>query len=130
MRRAERAEILRRRYSPRQVLDVVGRFEFAVGMRLHFLIFAALQGTPFVALPYASKVKGLLDDLAMETPPLGSVGVGQLIASIDRSWDTREQIRAKLEQRVPGLQDRARQTNAFVVQVLQDRTGNRGLATH
>jgi polysaccharide pyruvyl transferase WcaK-like protein len=102
MRRAERAEILRRRYSPGQVLDVVGRLELAVGMRLHFLIFAALQGTPFVALPYASKVMGLLDDLTMETPPLGSVGVGQLIASLDRSWDTREQIRAKLKQRVPG----------------------------
>ena len=61
MQNAERAEILRRRYSPRQILDLMGRFEFAVGMRLHFLIFAALRGTPFAALPYASKVTGLLE---------------------------------------------------------------------
>ncbi len=40
MQNAERAEILRRRYSPRQVLHLMGRFEFVVGMRLHFLIFA------------------------------------------------------------------------------------------
>jgi polysaccharide pyruvyl transferase WcaK-like protein len=40
---AERAEILRRRYSPRQILSLIGRFDFAVGMRLHFLIFAALD---------------------------------------------------------------------------------------
>jgi len=52
-------------------------------MRLHFLIFAALQGTPFVALPYASKVVGFLGDLEMETPPLGDVGIGQLIARIE-----------------------------------------------
>ena len=65
MQNAERAEILRRRYSPRQILDLMGRFEFAVGMRLHFLIFAALRGTPFAALPYASKVTGLLEDLEM-----------------------------------------------------------------
>ena len=71
MQNAERAEILRRRYSPRQILDLMGRFEFAVGMRLHFLIFAALRGTPFAALPYASKVTGLLEDLEMDTPPLG-----------------------------------------------------------
>lgn len=130
MRRAERAEILRRRYSPRQVLDIVGRLEFAVGMRLHFLIFAALQGTPFVALPYATKVTGLLDDLAMETPLLGSVGVGQLIASLDRSWDTREQIRAKLEQRVPGMKDRARQTNDFVLRILEERARTGAPAMH
>ena len=63
MQNAERAEILRRRYSPRQILALMGRFEFAVGMRLHFLIFAALSGTPFAALPYATKVTGLLEDL-------------------------------------------------------------------
>jgi polysaccharide pyruvyl transferase WcaK-like protein len=56
MRNSERAEIIRRRYSPRQILDLMGRFDLAVGMRLHFLIFAALRGTPFAALPYASKV--------------------------------------------------------------------------
>jgi polysaccharide pyruvyl transferase WcaK-like protein len=76
MRFPERAEILRRRYSPRQILDLMGRFDFAVGMRLHFLIFAALRGTPFSPLPYASKVTGLVEDLEMDTPPLGSIGIG------------------------------------------------------
>lgn len=59
--------------------------DFAVGMRLHFLIFAALRGTSFAALPYAAKVTGLLEDLEIETPPLGNIGIGQLIASIDHS---------------------------------------------
>jgi polysaccharide pyruvyl transferase CsaB len=121
MRNAERAEILRRRYSPRQILDLVGRFEFAVGMRLHFLIFAALRGTPFTALPYASKVMGLLEDLEIEMPPLGSVGIGQLIARIDRSWDTRDAVRAKIQRQVPMLQDRAKQTNERLVTFLRDR---------
>jgi hypothetical protein len=30
------------------------------------------------------------------TPPLGSIGIGQLIARIDHSWDTRDEIRAKI----------------------------------
>jgi polysaccharide pyruvyl transferase WcaK-like protein len=118
MQNAERAEILRRRYSPRQILDLMGRFEFAVGMRLHFLIFAALRGTPFAALPYASKVTGLLDDLEMETPPLGSIGIGQLLARIDRSWDTKADIRAKINRRLPVLKARAAQTNDFLVALL------------
>ena len=122
MQNAERAEILRRQYSPRQILDLMGRFDFAVGMRLHFLIFAALRGTPFAALPYASKVTGLLEDLEMDTPPLGSIGIGELLARIDRSWDTRAQIREKINQRVPFLKARAGKTNDLPLSLLRDRS--------
>lgn len=121
MRYAEHAELLRRRYSPRQILDLMGKLEFAVGMRLHFLIFAALQGTPFAALPYASKVSGLLEDLGMDTPPLGSIGIGELIARIDRSWDTRTDIRRTIRERVPALRARARETNELLLQLLAER---------
>lgn len=118
MRNSERAEILRRRYSPGQILDLMGRFEFAVGMRLHFLIFAASRGTAFAALPYASKVSGLLRDLDLEAPPLGDMGVGQLIARIDRKWDTRADIRARIRQRVPELKRRAARTNEMLLAML------------
>jgi len=119
MKNAERAEVLRRQYTPQQILNFVGHLEFAVGMRLHFLIFSALRETPFVALPYASKVKGFLEDLEMETPPLGSISAGQLIARLDRSWDTRNESRAKIHRLLPALQDRARETNRLVLDILR-----------
>jgi len=123
MNNAERAEVLRRKYSPRQILDLMGRFELAVGMRLHFLIFAALRGTPFAALPYASKVSGLLEDLEMDTPPLGSIGIGQLIARIDRSWDARADIRATIGRRLPALRARAAETNELLLALLGPAVG-------
>lgn len=119
MQNSERAEILRRRYSPRQVLHLMGRLDLAVGMRLHFLIFAALQGTPCVALPYASKVSGLLEDLGMETPPLGSVGIGQLLARIDRSWDLRAEIRDTIAAHRAELQIRALRTNELLLDAVR-----------
>jgi polysaccharide pyruvyl transferase CsaB len=119
MRNSERAEILRRRYSPGQVIDLMGRFELAVGMRLHFLIFAALRGTPFTALPYASKVTGLLEQLGLETPPLASIGTGQLIARIDRSWDRRQELHAQVGARMPALKARAKRTNELLLEVLE-----------
>lgn len=120
MQNSERAEILRRKYTSRQTLGLMGGFEFAVGMRLHFLIFAALQGTPFVALPYASKVAGFLEDLGMEAPPIGDIGIGRLIAHIDRSWDTRDEIRDRIRERLPALQSRARETNDLLVRYLTE----------
>ena len=41
MHNADRSEVLRRGYFPQEILALMSHFEFAVGMRLHFLIFAA-----------------------------------------------------------------------------------------
>jgi polysaccharide pyruvyl transferase WcaK-like protein len=102
----------------------VGRFHFAVGMRLHFLIFAALSGTPFAALPYASKVTGLLEDLGLDIPPLGGISIGQLIARIDHSWDTRDEVRAHIAERVPVLTARAGQTSERLLPILRHSASN------
>jgi polysaccharide pyruvyl transferase CsaB len=119
MKNSERAEILRRRYTPRQVLDLIGRFQFSIGMRLHFLIFSALRGVPFAALPYAGKVSGLLHDLGLKSPPLGDVGIGQLIARVDRSWDTRHEIHAQIEEHISELRRRSRRTNELLLELLE-----------
>ncbi len=119
MLRAQRAFVLRNEYTSGQLLSLLGHFKFAVGMRLHFLIFAALQGVPFVALPYAGKVAGFLEDLQMVFPPLKQVNAGRLIAHIDHSWDNRRQLHERIVQLIPGLKVRAAQTNEIAVNLLR-----------
>jgi len=115
---AHRATVLKGEYTSGQVLSLMGHFDFAVGMRLHFLIFAALNRVPFVALPYSSKVAGFLEDLEIAMPPLKHVNAGQLIAYIDRWWDLRRNLQARLEKSVPDIQSRARRTNQIALQLL------------
>lgn len=110
MHRAERAQVLKGEYTAGQLIGLMQRLDFAIGMRLHFLIFATLAEVPFVALPYASKVRGYLDDLELEVPKLEGAGAGQLVALIDRSWDHRQEIRASIRKRLPELQERARES--------------------
>src|SRR5215510_3257889 len=62
MSHAQRATVLKREYTSGQILSLLGHFEFTVGMRLHFLIFSAVAGVPFTALPYATKVSGFLEE--------------------------------------------------------------------
>ncbi|OVZ58841.1 polysaccharide pyruvyl transferase [Pigmentiphaga sp. NML080357] len=118
MQCAQRATVLKGEYSPGQMMSIIAGFEFCVGMRLHFLIFSALQGIPFVALPYASKVTGLLQDLEMDTPPLDDVNPGRLLATIDHAWDFRAHIQARIQERLPALQERARENNRLLVSLL------------
>lgn len=119
MLRPQRATVLHGNYSSGQLLSILSRMEFAVGMRLHFLLFAAVQGIPFVALPYSPKVVGFLEDMQMEMPPINLVNEGRLMAYIDRSWDHRKILQSQIKKMVPVLQNRANQNNAILVDLLK-----------
>jgi polysaccharide pyruvyl transferase CsaB len=118
MLRAQRARVLNGEYTSGQILSLMGHFSFVVGMRLHFLIFAALRGVPFVALPYAGKVAGFLEDLKLPAPPLNLVNPGRLCAHLDASWDDRRRVKAVLAKSLPPLQERSRQTIKVALEVL------------
>jgi polysaccharide pyruvyl transferase CsaB len=119
MAQPERAFVLRGEYRPAEILGLMQHLDMAVGMRLHFLIFAALARVPFVPLPYAAKVAGFLEDLDMPARTLTEEHTGRLLAHIDHSWDHRHSLREGLDRRVPGLQRRARQTSEIALQVLR-----------
>ncbi|HKX37303.1 MAG TPA: polysaccharide pyruvyl transferase family protein [Burkholderiales bacterium] len=118
MLRPQRATVLKGKYTPGQMLSWMKRFDFALGMRLHFLIFAAIQGTPFVALPYAGKVSGFLEALGLPVPPINLVNAGRLLAYLDESWDRRRSMRTQIAQAMPALQERARETHRIALGLL------------
>lgn len=119
MLRPQYASVLHGEYTPSQLLTFMGRLDFAVGMRLHFLIFAALRGVPFVALPYSPKVEGFLSEFQMEMPPINLVSAGRLIAHIDESWDNRSRLHSQTQKVLPDLRKRAHINNQIVVDLLK-----------
>ena len=119
MANTKRANVLKGEYTSGEVLGLMKHMSFAVGMRLHFLIFAGIQKVPFVPLPYASKVSGFLSDLEMPMPPITALNVGKLCAFLDRSWDLRHQLKKRLEEKVPPLQERAKRTNRILCDLLR-----------
>jgi polysaccharide pyruvyl transferase WcaK-like protein len=123
MLRAQRAAVLKGDYSSGQLLALMKHFDFAVGMRLHFLIFASLQNLPFAALPYAPKVAGFLEDLGVEMPPFAQVSAGQLIAYIDQAWDRRGPLQRRIDRALPALRERARRSNEIAVRLLEQSGG-------
>lgn len=122
MLRPQHAWILKGQYTSGQLLTLMKHFDLAVGMRLHFLLFAALQEVPFVALPYSSKVTGFLDDLKVSMPPLHLVNAGRLIAHIDKSWDNKDEIKDHIRDTIPDMKKRALWNNEILVNVLKEIT--------
>lgn len=117
----ERAWILKGEYGPRRILGLMDHLDMVVGMRLHFLIFAAIARIPLVPLPYAGKVTGFLEDLGLPVRTIQEEHAGPLLASIDRSWDHRRMLRETMDQRMPGLEERARETARIAARLLAAR---------
>ncbi|WP_326821804.1 polysaccharide pyruvyl transferase family protein [Streptosporangium sp. NBC_01639] len=108
MNAADRCRVLHGTYGPRQILGLVRHLDMVVGMRLHFLIFAALQGVPLLPLPYAGKVFDLAQQLG--APALRGVvreAAGPLLAEVDRVWDERPAHTERINARTPPLRARA-----------------------
>ncbi|MFD5304347.1 MULTISPECIES: polysaccharide pyruvyl transferase family protein [Streptomyces] len=107
----DKGRILHGDYSPGQVLGFMRHLDVAVGMRLHFVIFAALSGVPVLPLPYSGKVF----DFARRLGAPALVGVareqaGLLLAEVDRMWDEYPQRRDDLGSRMRELSAAARET--------------------
>jgi polysaccharide pyruvyl transferase CsaB len=115
----DRAWVMKGTYGPREVLAMMGALDLAIGMRLHFVIFAALAGVPVLALPYAAKVTGFLERLGVPTPGMVQRGhAGVLLAAIDRMWDLREEHRRLVDARIPAMQDESRKTVPLIAGLL------------
>ncbi|MBC7267129.1 MAG: polysaccharide pyruvyl transferase family protein [Streptomyces sp.] len=124
----DRGRILNQSYSPGQVLGFMRHLDLAVGMRLHFLIFAAVSGLPVLPLPYAGKVF----DFARRTGAPALVGVareqaGLLLAEVDRLWDEYPRRRAELQPRIQRLRSLAQVTCVRVGTLLDEVVPDPGL---
>jgi hypothetical protein len=123
----DRGRILHSAYTPGQVLGLMSHLDLVVGMRLHFLMFAAVSGLPVLPLPYAGKVFDFARRLG--APALVGVAreqVGLLLAEVDRLWDEFPQRRVDLGARVRALRELAGETCARCGALLDamDREGD------
>jgi polysaccharide pyruvyl transferase WcaK-like protein len=84
-------------YSPREMIDILSAFDFVIGMRMHSLIFAALAGTPFVAVSRVDKVDNLMHLFGLSSS--GSVAdckSSKLVSDIEHILENRLSLKRHL----------------------------------
>ena len=116
----EHAWVLKRDYGPRELRGLMEHLDLAVGMRLHFLIFATTAGVPVAALPYAAKVRDFLESLDVGSPDPEHAGhAGTLLSHLDRLWDRRDEQLERVRERLPALQEAARENARVIIELLE-----------
>lgn len=115
----EHAWVLKRSYGPRELRGLMEHLDLAVGMRLHFLLFAVTAGVPVAALPYATKVRDFLESLEVRCQdPERSAHAGALLSHIDRLWDHRDKQLEHVRRRLPAMQGAAHENIRLIVDLL------------
>jgi polysaccharide pyruvyl transferase CsaB len=93
--------------NPRDLLGIVGAMDVVLTVRLHGLVFAALQGVPAVAVGYDPKVAAFAAELGLPgVLPVDTTGVG-VAEALSRVWEGRTVLRSRLLQMRPTLRARA-----------------------
>ena len=105
---------------PQEAPRFFSKFNFFVGVRLHSLIFAALQGIPFFALSYDPKIIALMDMLDLDYYiSIEDCSFSRLRDGLFRAWEDRELIREKLLKLRPKLKKKAEKNAEIVLDLLQ-----------
>jgi polysaccharide pyruvyl transferase CsaB len=115
----DRARVLHGSYSPGELLGLMQHVDLAVGMRLHFLIFAAVSGVPCLPLPYAGKVADFARTVGLPMlPNVDRDAVGPLLSAVDQLWDERNRYEPQIRGRIEKLRPRAAATLQYVLELL------------
>ena len=107
------------RLTPGEVLDLMGRMDLMVGVRLHSLIFSAIQGVPLVGISYDPKIDGFLSRLGMKAVgSVSDVDLGDLLVEIQRVWADREKVRQQILARMKEMQQQAKLNDKLALELL------------
>ena len=115
-----KAYVLHGEVSPKEMIGIIGKTEFLIGMRLHALIFAARMGVPMIGIEYDPKIKGFLD--VVHQTNIGKVeelDMIKLCSEFDRLWDGRKKDGQKLQEIAGYLKMKASVNGEIAVRLLE-----------
>lgn len=109
--------MFQKRYTPSQMLGIVGCFDVMVSMRLHTLIFAATKNVPMVGLIYDPKIEYYLQELDMpeggdiRKDKLSPDKVTELVVDI---FDNIDSYKSRLKQNADIMKDKAHRNDVIL----------------
>ena len=95
-----RTKLVPRTYSIPAMMGLLGKMDMILGMRLHSLIFAAVQNIPAVGISYDPKVTNLMDYLELPYIKINRLSFDQLLETVNETITNREKIKKALPEKI------------------------------
>ena len=116
-------------YSPEEMMDILSCFDAVLGMRMHALIFAAVAGTPFVALSRVDKVDNFMRQFGLQVSGTIDACDGERLAlDVESILDDSDMFRAHMAERVSELRDACPRNVGLLAELLAEERETRHMA--
>ncbi|MDR1101809.1 MAG: polysaccharide pyruvyl transferase CsaB [Clostridiales bacterium] len=90
-------KIINGNYDVSEILGIVSKAEFVVGMRLHSIVYAAAQSVPFIGIAYDPKINAVAAEFSEALlHDVGALNSENLLQDIDYIIENRDKISKKL----------------------------------
>lgn len=115
--------VIDQEYNSAELKAIIGRLDFLIASRFHSVVASLSMRVPVMVLGWAHKYLELMRMVGQEDHVLDykDAGYEDLKARLDEKWPKREEIRQKLEIRVPELEQSARTAASMVSELLSSR---------
>jgi len=116
-----KAEVLKIKLEPEELLSVLSRLSLLVGVRLHSIIFSSIANIPFVAFNYDPKVKYFVEDLGLSELLLEigeDISLKNIQEKVEYIRENNDKIKDILLEKVNNLEEKALANNELVYKFL------------
>jgi len=116
-----KAEVLKIKLEPEELLSVLSRLSLVIGVRLHSIIFSSMANTPFIAFNYDPKVKYFVEDLGLSELLLEidkNISLKNIQKRIEYIRENNDKIKDILLEKVNNLEKKALANNELVFRFL------------
>jgi polysaccharide pyruvyl transferase WcaK-like protein len=98
---------------------IIASSRLVLGMRLHSIVFAALERIPFVGIVYDPKIENMLRLLGRPEPYLyvDNMNVDDIRNRLDRALEDEDRFRDDLERVVPTLAEKSMECGKIALQL-------------
>jgi len=108
----DRLGVVKGTYRYFEVKHIIGRCDVFVGARMHACIGAMAQSVPTVLIAYSDKFAGMLNTIGCGNVVVDPrrMDLAAMLQAVGHVFEQRDEIRAELERKMPGVKRAIRQT--------------------